>query len=72
MQEEYMPFILFGVVFIAIGTAFLISAALSGRKGGHRECAERVIAHYIRITNKADVVEKESFLSAAKVALILA
>ena len=57
MQEEYIPFILFGIAFIAIGITILISPALSGRKG-HRECTERVIAHCVRINNEADVVER--------------
>ena len=57
MQEEYIPFILFGIASIAIGIAILISASLSGRKG-HKECTERVIAHCVRITNEADVVER--------------
>lgn len=57
MQEEYITFILFGIVFIAVGIAILISVALSGRKV-HRECTERVTAHCVRITNEADVVER--------------
>lgn len=57
MQEEYITFILFGIVFITVGITVLISAALSGRKG-HKECTERVIAHCVRITNEADVVER--------------
>ena len=59
MQEEYIPFILFGITSIAIGIAILISAALSGRKG-HRKNAteERATRTPARITNEADVVER--------------
>ena len=57
MPEDYLTFIILGAVLIIAGIAILVSAALSGRKG-HRECTERVIAHCVRITNEADVVER--------------